>query len=197
MFSSTDLYSSASKSYLESQLALATALTEITFSGTAKFLELELHTTKGTMAEVAIASKKLSDVKNLHEWLEFYSSLAQINSVRTLEFSRHAAKIYAGMLHEYAEVLDKELQIHGKKVKDLVEDAIKHAPGSTPQSVAFLRSLIDTANSGVSQFAKATQESVEAFEANLISATGQVEKTLEENFAKNHKQHGKGGKQEY
>ncbi|WP_338846836.1 TIGR01841 family phasin [Massilia sp. W12] len=193
MFSSTDLFSHASKSYLESQLALATALTEITFSGTAKFLELELHTTRGTMAEIAIASKKISDVKNLHDWIEYYTALSQVNTVRTLEFSRQAAKIWASTLHAYAEVLEKELHLNGKKVKELVEDAVKHAPGSTPQSVAFIKSLIDTANSGVSQLAKATQETVEAFEANLISAAGQVEKSIEENIAKG-KQGSKGAK---
>lgn len=185
MFSSTDLYSSASKSYLESQLALVTALTEITYSSTAKILELELHTTKGTMAEVALASKKLSEVKTGTEWFEFLTTFSQINIIRSLEFTRHAAKIGANTLHAYAEVLDKEVQHNGKKVKELVEDAVKHAPGSTPQSVAFVKSLIDTTNASYSQFSKVAQDSVQAFEENLISVTGKVEKDLEKGFEEN------------
>lgn len=180
MFSSTDLYSSASKSYLESQLALITALTEITYKGTAQFLELELQATKGTMAETALASKKLSDVKNVHEWVEFVTAFSQINAIRSLEFTRHAAKIGAQTLHAWQEVIDKELQHNSKKVKELVEDAAKHAPGSTPQSVAFVKSLFDATNTGYSHLAKATQETVEALEANLLSATNQVAKSLEE-----------------
>jgi hypothetical protein len=107
--------------------------------------------------------------------------------VRTLEYTRHAAKIGASALHEYAEVMDKEMQHNGKKVKDLVEDAVKHAPGSTPQSVAFIKSVIDSTNSSYSHLAKAAQDSVEAFEANLISATGQVSKTIEETVARGSK----------
>ncbi len=185
MFSSTDLYSSASKSYFESQLAFYTAMTEITFSTTAKVLELDLHATKATMAETAIAAKKLSEVKNAHELFEFYTSLTQVNVVRTLEYTRHAAKIGASALHEYAEVMEKEMKQNGKKVKDLVEDAVKHAPGSTPQSVAFIKSVIDSTNSSYSHLAKAAQDSVEAFEANLISATGQVSKTIEKTIEEN------------
>ncbi|MBI3228710.1 MAG: TIGR01841 family phasin [Burkholderiales bacterium] len=180
MFSGTDLYSSASKHYVESQIAFVTALTEITFGTTAKFLELELHATKATMAEAAIAAKKLAEVKNAHELFEFTTSLTQVNVVRTLEFTRHAAKIAASALHEYAEVMDKEMQVNGKKVKDLVEDAVKHAPGSTPQSVAFVKTIIDSTNSGYTHLAKAAQDTVEAFEANVLSATDKVSKTLEE-----------------
>ena len=142
MFSSTDLYSSASKANMESQLAFFTAMTEITFGTTAKFLELDLQAIKTTMAETAIASKKLAEVKNGHELFEFYTSLTQVNVVRTLEYTRHAAKIGAQAVHEYAEVMDKEFQKNGKKLKELVEDAVKHAPGSTPQSVAFIKSVI-------------------------------------------------------
>lgn len=188
MFSSTDLYSSASKSYMESQLAFFTAMTEITFSTTAKYLELDLQATKATMAEAAIASKKLAEVKNAHELFEFYTSLTQVNVVRTLEYTRHAAKIGAQAIHDYAEVLDKEFQQNGKKVKELVEDAVKHAPGSTPQSVAFIKSVIDSTNSSYSHLAKAAQDSAEAFEANLISAAGQVSKTIEETVALGNKQ---------
>lgn len=185
MFSSTDLFSSASKSYLESQLKLYTALTEITFNGTAKMLELELHTTKGSAAETALAAKQFLAAKNLHEAFDLMVSYSQLNTVRTLEFTRHATKIYAQTLHQYAEVMEKEMKVSGKKVQDLVEDAVKHSPGSTPQSVAFVKSLLDATNTGYAHVAKAAQETVEAFEANLISAAGQVSKTLEESVARN------------
>jgi hypothetical protein len=185
MFSSTDLYSSATKSYFESQLALVTALTEITYHSTAKMLELELNTTKGTMAEIELASKKMSEIKTSQEWTEFVTHFTQLNLIRSLEFTRHAAKIGATAMHEYAEVMDKELKSNGKKVKELVDDAVKHAPGSTPQSVNFLNSLIDTTNASYAQLAKVAQDSVHAFEENLISVTGKVEKDLEKGFAQN------------
>ncbi len=171
MFTIPEQFSAASKATLESQLALLTTLTNKTFEGVEKMLDLNLSTAKESLEESNAAVKQLLSVKDAQEWLSLVAAQTQPNAEKALAYSRNLASIASGLQAEFSKAAEAQIAETSRKVLELVEEVTKNAPAGTENAIALVKSTIGNVNAGYEQLSKTTKQAVEALEANLNTVT--------------------------
>lgn len=171
MFTIPEQLSAASKATLESQLALFAALTNKTFEGVEKAIDLHLSATKESLDESNAAAKQFLAVKDAQDWLSLVSAQSQPNAEKALAYGRGLASIASGIQAEFSKAAEAQIAETSRKVLDLVEEMSKNAPAGTENAIALMKSTIGNVNAGYEQVSKTTKQAVEALEANLNSVT--------------------------
>lgn len=173
MFTIPEQFSAASKANFEAQLALLTALTNKTFEGVEKVIDLNLNVAKASLEESNAAAKQFLSAKDAQEWLSLVAAQAQPNAEKALAYGRHLANIASAVQAEFSKATEEQIAETSRKVLDLVEEVTKNAPAGSENAIALVKSAIGNANAGYEQLTKTTKQAVEALEANLNTAVGQ------------------------
>ncbi|MGE5651437.1 MAG: TIGR01841 family phasin [Bacillota bacterium] len=171
MFTIPEQFSAASKATLESQLALLNALTNKTFEGVEKVLDLHLSAAKESLEESNATTKQFLSAKDAQEWLSLVAAQTQPNAEKALAYSRGLASIASGLQAEFSKVAEAQIAETSRKVLELVEEVTKNAPAGTENAIAMVKSTIGNVNAGYEQLSKTTKQAVEALEANLNTVT--------------------------
>lgn len=173
MFAIPEQFSAASKANLEAQFALFTALTNKTFEGVEKLIDLNLNVAKASLEESNAAMKQFLAAKDPQEWMSVASAQAQPNAEKALAYGRHLASIASGVQTEFNKAAEAQIAETSRKVLELVEEVTKNAPAGSENAIALVKSAIGNANAGYEQLTKTTKQAVEALEANLNNAVSQ------------------------
>jgi phasin family protein len=179
MFSIQDQISAATKSNIESQLALFNALTGKIFESVEKLVDLNLNVAKATLEESAVTSKQLLAVKDPQEFFALTTAHVQPSTEKALSYGRHVVSIASGLQTEFTKAVEAQIAETTHKVTVLVDDVTKHAPAGSENVIAFFKSAIGNANAGYEQLTKATKQAVDVLESNVASATSQFSQAVE------------------
>ncbi|MBK4736967.1 phasin family protein [Noviherbaspirillum pedocola] len=174
MFSFQEQISAATKSNLEAQLAMISALTGKTFEGVEKLVELTMNTAKSSLADTTSHARQLLAVKDVQEAFAFHAAQAQPSAEKLMAYGRNLMSIGSALQTEFAKATEAQITEHGRKLSGFVEEIGKNAPAGSENVVAFLKQTIANANAGYEQFTRSTKQAVEAVEANISNAAAQM-----------------------
>ena len=167
-------FSAATRTNLESQLALLTALTGKAFESVEKVIELNMSVAKAALEESTSNARQLLAAKDAQEFIALSTSQAQPNAEKAASYGREVMTIVSGLQAEVTKAAEGQIGEHSRKFANLVEEVSKSAPAGSENVVAFMKSAIANANAGYEQMTKSTKQAVEAMGANMNSAAAQM-----------------------
>jgi phasin family protein len=173
MFTLPEQLSAASKSSIESQLALFTSLSSKAFEGVEKLIELNITAARASIEESTAAARQLFAAKDPQEWLSLTSSLVQPAPEKFASYGRQVASITSSVQSEFTKAAETQITENSRKVLELIEELSKNAPAGSENFVTFLKSAVGNATAGYEQLNKTTKQAAETIEANLNTAVTQ------------------------
>jgi phasin family protein len=174
MFSFQETLSAATKTTLESQLALISSLTNKTFESFEKMVDLNINVAKASLEESAANVQQLLAAKDVQEFFSLSAAQAQPNTEKALAYARHLASIASSAQAEFTKAAETQIAETNRKVIALVEEVSKNAPAGSENAIAFVKSAIGNANAGYEQLSKSTKQAVETLEGNMNAAANQL-----------------------
>ena len=179
MFSIPEQFSTATKTSIEAQVAVFSALTGKAFEGVEKMIELNLIAAKSSMEEASATAKQLLSAKDAQEFFSLSAAQAQPSAEKASAYGRQLAAIAAGTQAEFTKAAEAQIADTSKKVISLVEEVSKNAPAGSEQAVALLKSALGNANAGFEQLSKSSKQAVDTIETNLAAAVSQFTQAAE------------------
>lgn len=161
---------SATKTGLETELAIWTALSNNAIEGVEKLVDANMTYLKGALDESTAASQRLL----LAEPAEFFSvtvGQAQPSLEKALAYGRQVADIASSMQTAVIETTQKTIAESNQKVAELMQDMASNAPDGYKNVFGSMKSTIDNVNAGYEQFAQITQQFTETVKTNLANAS--------------------------
>jgi phasin family protein len=184
MFSIPEQFSAATKTQIESQLAMFTALTNKAFEGVEKIVDLNMNVIKASLEESTAAAQQIMAAKDPQEFLSLTTAQTQPNAEKAIAYGRHLASIASSTQAEFTKAAEAQIADTNRKVLALVEEVSKNAPAGSENAVAMIKSAIGNANAGYEQLTKTTKQAVETLEGNLNNAVSQFSAAAEKNTAR-------------
>jgi phasin family protein len=174
MTSFQEQFSAATRTNLESQLALLSALTGKAFESVEKVIELNMNVAKAALEESTSNARQLLAAKDPQEFIALSTSQAQPNTEKAASYGREVMAIVSGLQAEVTKAAESQIGEHSRKFATLVDEVSKTAPAGSENVVAFMKTAIANANAGYEQFSKTGKQAVEAMGANLNTAAAQM-----------------------
>lgn len=174
MSSFQEQFSAATRTTLESQLALLTALTGKAFESVEKVIELNMTVAKAALEESTSNARQLLAAKDPQEFIALSTSQVQPNAEKATAYGREVMTIVSGLQAEVTKAAESQMGEHSRKFASLVDEVSKSAPAGSENVVAFMRTAIANANAGYEQLSKSTKQAVETMGANINTAAAQV-----------------------
>ena len=162
--------SNATRTNLESQVALMTSLSTKAFEGMQKLIDLNVAATRSTLEESAGRMREMMDAKDPQQALSLSNSTAQPNIEKALSYSRHIANIASTTQAEMARATEEQMAEASRRMVGLLEQATSNAPAGAENIVALMRSAIGTANASYEQLSKTTRQAADAMQSNVNNA---------------------------
>ncbi len=174
MTSFQEQFSAATRTNLESQLALLSALTGKAFESVEKVIELNMNVAKAALEESTSNARQLLAAKDPQEFIALSTSQAQPNTEKAASYGREVMAIVSGLQAEVTKAAESQIGEHSRKFATLVDEVSKTAPAGSENVVAFMKTAIANANAGYEQLSKTGKQAVEAMGANLNTAAAQM-----------------------
>ena len=115
----TDQYSSASKSFFESQLVTFTTLMSITTQATEKIVALNIAAIKASSADCAAAAKELQAAKDPQQFFSLATSLVKPSIDKIAAYKQHLTDIVSVTKAEYTKFAEAQVAEGQTKVNNL------------------------------------------------------------------------------
>jgi phasin family protein len=128
MFSSPDQYASASKAFLESQLAAFAAMTAIATRSTEKILALNVAAAKASTEDSIVAARELLALKDPQAFFVRASALAKSRGEKLAVYNSHLADVGTFAKAEFAKIADAHVSDAQNKVIAFVNSFGRHTP---------------------------------------------------------------------
>ena len=109
MFSSSDHYASASKAFLEAQIAAFAEMTAITTRSAEKILALNVAAAKASSEESILAMQELAASKDPQTFFWRACALAKSRGEKFAIYSSHLAEVGTSAKAEFAKITDAHL----------------------------------------------------------------------------------------
>jgi phasin family protein len=174
MTSFQEQFSAATRTNLESQLALLSALTGKAFESVEKVIELNMNVAKAALEESTSNARQLLAAKDPQEFIALSTSQAQPNTEKAASYGREVMAIVSGLQAEVTKAAESQIGENSRKFASMVEEVSKTAPAGSENVVAFMKTAIANANAGYEQLSKSGKQAVEAMGANLNTAAAQM-----------------------
>jgi phasin family protein len=174
MTSFQEQFSAATKTNIESQLALLTTLTGKTFDTVEKIIELNMNVAKAALEESTSNTRQLLAAKDPQEFIALSTGQVQPNAEKAASYGREVLTIVSGLQAEVSKAAESQIGEHNRKFASLVDEVSKSAPAGSENVVAFMKTAIANANAGYEQLTKSTKQAVEAMGANMNTAAAQM-----------------------
>lgn len=163
MTTTPEQIAAASKANLEALLELS----QKSFEGVEKLVELNLSTARAALGESAEAAKSLLTVKDPQELLALHTSLVQPAAEKAAAYGRQVYEIASSTQSEIAKLAEAQFGSAQSKLISLVEASLKNAPAGSESAVALVKSAMSAGNNALDSFQKATKQAVGVAEANF------------------------------
>jgi phasin family protein len=173
MFAFPEQFSTATKTNLESQFAMFSALTSKTFEGMEKLVGLNIATAKSALENSSATARQLLGAKDAQEFFALSASQAQPAAEKAMSYSRELASIAADTGAEFSKAAEGQFAEVNRKVISLVDEVTKNAPAGSETYVSALKTAISNANAGYEQLNKTSKQAVQAMESNVSNAMSQ------------------------
>ncbi|MDQ9171632.1 TIGR01841 family phasin [Oxalobacteraceae bacterium R-40] len=173
MFSYPDQLSSATKTQLETQLSLLTALSGKAFESMERMMELNIATAKAVLEESGINFQQLLAAKDAQELIALSANQVQPNAEKFVAYGRQLAGIATSAQAEFVKTAEEQISETNRKAVELMDEVSKSAPPGSENVIAMMRSAIGNTNAGYEQLSKTVKQAAEAFEANMNLASAQ------------------------
>ena len=174
MFSFQEQFSAATKTQLEAQIAMITALTSKAFESVEKVIDLNMNVAKASLEESTANVQQLFSAKDPQEFFSLSAAQAQPNAEKAIAYSRHLAGIASAAQSEFSKAAEAQIAETNRKIIALVEEVSKNAPAGSENAISFMKSAIGNASAGYEQLTKTTKQAVEAMEVNMNTAATQM-----------------------
>lgn len=181
--------SNATRTNLESQVALMTSLNTKAFEGMQKLIDLNVAVTRSTLEDSAGRMREMMEAKDPQQALSLSNLNAKPSIEKALSYSRHIANIASTMQAEMARATEEQMAEASRKMVGLLEQATSNAPAGAENIVALMRSAIGTANASYEQLSKTTRQAADAMQSNVNNAFQQFS-SVASNAAKSVQQQG-------
>lgn len=165
--------SAATRTNLESQVALMTAISNKMFEGMQRLIDLNLQAARTSLDESNQAIRQLMTVRETRDLINLSSQQAQPTMEKAISYGRHVATIASTTQAEMTKVAEEQVAESNRKLIGLVEQVTQNAPAGSENVVSLLKSAIDTANSTYEQLSKTTRQAADAMQSNLNNAVNQ------------------------
>ncbi len=174
-----DQFTTANKTNFDAQIAMMTALTNKTFEGMEKLIDLNLSLTKASLQESSAAAKLLMTSKDPQEFFAHTQAQSKPAAEKVLAYGREVVSIASHTQAEFTKAAEEQITETNRKVLSMVDEVSKHAPAGSEGAVSALKSIIGNANAGYEQLTKTTKQAVETLETNLNQAVSQMVSSVE------------------
>lgn len=173
MFAYPEQLSSATKTQLETQLALFSALSGKAFEGMERVMELNITAAKATLEESGENFQQLLAAKDAQELFALSANQLQPNIEKFMAYGRQLAGIASASQAEFAKTAEEQMSETNRKAVALVEELSKSAPAGSENVIAMMKSAIGNTQAGYEQLSKSVKQASEALEANMNVASAQ------------------------
>ncbi|MFM2058956.1 MAG: hypothetical protein RLY71_3341 [Pseudomonadota bacterium] len=153
----------ANKANLESLLGL----TQKSFEGVEKLVELNVQTARTALDESAEYVRAVLAAKDVQEVLGMQAGLLQPASEKVLAYGRKVYDIATATQAELTKMAEAQAGEAQSKLQGLFEAAAKNAPAGSESAVAMMKSAMEAANTAIESVQKAAKQAASATEANL------------------------------
>lgn len=184
MFSIPEQFSAATKTQIEAQVAMLTALTNKAFESVEKIVDLNMNVIKASLEESTATAQQIMAAKDPQEFLSLTAAQSKPNAEKAIAYGRHLASIASSTQAEFTKAAEAQIADANRKVMALVEEVSKNAPAGSENAVAMIKSAIGNANAGYEQLAKTTKQAVETLEGNMNNAVSQFSAAAEKTTAR-------------
>jgi phasin family protein len=159
-------------------------LTNKTFEGFEKLVQLNLEAVNSTLAEIQDNTQKALSVKDPQELLALQASPMQPFTEKVLSYGRRVYEIASSTQAEFAKVAEARYEAQSHRVQTLVDDIAKSAPTGSEAAFAVMQSAIAAANTAYETVQKTTQQAVEIVEGNFNAAVTAASKAARQDVEK-------------
>lgn len=167
MSMNAEQFVAANKANVETLLELS----QKTFAGIEKLVELNLQAARASLEESAEHAKALLSAKDAQEILALQASLLQPASEKAVSYGRQVYEIASSTQAEMAKMAETQLAGAQEKVSALVDSALKNAPAGSENAAALVRSAVSAANNAYESVQKAAKQAAGMAEANFQAMT--------------------------
>ncbi len=147
MLSTSEQFSHAAKSMIETQFAALSNLTHAGFEASVNLIGLNVEMAKTGMAAQTVAAQQMLSARDGKEFTAHATSHAQQSVERALAYGRQLAGIAAGAHTQFSRLAESGINDSRRHAAQLV-DAAHAAPGGGMYLNNFIKSAFDTAHAG-------------------------------------------------
>lgn len=158
----------------KSNIESAIALSQTTFSGIEKFIDLQLKVARATLEELTAKSQEALELKDPQEAVAFASSLAQPTAEKAIAYGRHIYDIIAATQAEFAKAGEAQIAQTQRKISEFVDNFSKNAPAGSESAIALLKSTVAASSSAYDSISKAAKQVADIAESNIAAAAAKA-----------------------
>ncbi len=174
MYNTPEQFSSANKANVETLMTVANTA----FASAERIAALNLNTARTLLEESVSNAKSLLAIKDVQEFMNLQTSLAQPALDKAIAYSRSLYEIATQTQEEFGKIIESQFAEVNKNVATVLDKAAKNAPAGSDVAVAAVKSAIAAANSAYDTMTKAAKQVAEIAEANVAAATSATVKAV-------------------
>lgn len=174
MLNSTEQLTAAARAQLESQLHLATSVTDSMLESIEKVVGLNLQAAKATLESSVGGAQQLLAIKDPQEFMSASATHAQPQADILLTYARHLASIATDTHLELAKAAENQVSESSRQLVSMLDELSKFAPAGSDSAMSMMKSAIDNVSSGYSQLNRSAKVAIEAMESNMKTASAQL-----------------------
>jgi len=174
MLASPDQLANTNKASIETIMTLANTA----FASSERIAALNLNTARSILEDSVANAKALLSVKDVQEYMNLQSSVAQPAVEKAVAYSRSIYEIATQTQGEITKIIEAQFGEINKTVTTALDKATKNAPAGSDVAVAAVKSAIAAANSAYDSMTKAAKQVAEIAEANVAAATNATVKAV-------------------
>ncbi len=141
------------------------ALSQKTFAGFEKLVELNMAAAKAIVAESVSNLQALAGAKDAQAVLALQSGMIQPLAEKSASYSRHLYDIASDTGAEFTKALESTTAESQKNVTAFIESSLKNAPAGSEAAVAVFRSAVEAGNTAVESAQKTAKQAVQMVES--------------------------------
>ena len=140
-------------------------LSQKTFAGFEKLVELNMAAAKAIVAESVSSLQALAGAKDAQALMALQSGMIQPLAEKSASYSRHLYDIASDTGAEFTKALESTTAESQKNVTAFIESSLKNAPAGSEAAVAVIRTAIEAGNTAVESAQKTAKQAVQMVES--------------------------------
>ena len=140
-------------------------LSQKTFAGFEKLVELNMAAAKAIVAESVSSLQALAGAKDAQALMALQSGMIQPLAEKSASYSRHLYDIASDTGAEFTKAIESTTAESQKNVTAFIESSLKNAPAGSEAAVAVIRTAIEAGNTAVESAQKTAKQAVQMVES--------------------------------